>query len=274
MIGFEPIGMFINTNNTIYINDRNNSRVQLLFDGNTIPMTIDSKGLNFSGGIFVTDNGDIYLDNGNSSGRVDRWSKNWTSRETVMYVTSSCYGLFVDTNNSLYCSLHYDHRVIKRSLFDDINSTKTIAGNGTPSNRPDTLHLPAGIFVHTNFSLYVADYHNQRIQLFQPGESRGITLVGSEISESLRLKNPTSITMDADDYLYIADRRYSSILRFGPNGLHCIIGCSGKNGSEPNRLNLPFSISFDSYGNIFVLDEFNHRTQKFLLARNSCGESF
>jgi hypothetical protein len=266
--------MFIDINNTIYVNDRDNNGVQLLSEKSNTLTTVNVTGLNSSSGIFVTSNGDIYLDNGVFNGRVDKWSKNTGTVAPVMYVESSCYGLFVDTNNSVYCSLHDEHRVVKRSLLDNINTTTTIAGNGTRGNRANMLHSPIGIFVRTNFSLYVADYFNNRIQLFQPGQRNGITIVGSKISESLKLRDPTSITVDGNDYLYIVNQGHSNILRLGPHGLDCVVECSGESGSKPNQLNAPFSISFDTYGNIFVLDEENHRIQKFALARNSCSKSY
>ena len=172
-----------------------------------------------------------------------------------MYVQTACYTLFIDTKNSLYCSLYYEHRVVKRSLLDDINSTKTIVGNGTPGNAPNMLNFPTGIFVHTNFSLYVAEYNNHRIQLFHPEQSIGITVVGRKSPGGIILAHPTGITVDANDYLYIANRHDSSILRFGLDGVRCVVGCTGSHGSEPNQLHAPFSISFDTHGNIFVLDE-------------------
>ena len=271
-IGPSSIIMFIDTNNTIYVSNRRNNQVRVLYEGNTTATIIISTGLYDSHGMFVATNGDIYLDNGQLHHRVDKWSKNSASMETVMYVQTVCYTLFVDTNNSLYCSLYYEHRVVKRSLLDDINSTKTIAGNGTPGNTPNMLNLPTGIFVHTNFSLYVADHANHRIQLFHPEQSIGITVVGSESPGGIILANPTGIIVDANDYLYIANRHDSSILRFGLDGVRCVVGCTGSHGSESNQLNAPFSISFDTHGNIFVLDENNDRIQKFLLSRNYCGK--
>jgi len=51
----------------------------------------------------------------------------------------------------------------------------------------------------------------------------------------------------------------------------CIFGCSGNSGSSSSHLNRPQMMFFDTNGNIFVTDVGNHRIQKFVLARNSCG---
>ncbi|CAF4443303.1 unnamed protein product, partial [Adineta steineri] len=39
-------------------------------------------------------------------------------------------------------------------------------------------------------------------------------------------------------------------------------------------LNTPGTLRFDSYGNLFVADRFNHRVLKFILASNSCRLSY
>ncbi|CAF4408868.1 unnamed protein product, partial [Adineta steineri] len=56
------------------------------------------------------------------------------------------------------------------------------------------------------------------------------------------------------------------------NGFRCIAACSGA-GSTATQLYYPLAISFDSYGNIYVADQYNHRIQMFLIATNSCGKS-
>jgi hypothetical protein len=264
--------MFIDIYNNIYINDRHNSRVRLWSETTANWTIIISQNLNYSSGIFVTNNGDIYIDNGAYNGRVDKWSKDLMSRELVMYVNSSCFGLFVDMNDTLYCSLPNEHRVIKHLLGSGPNVTITVAGDGTPGKTSTTLNFPIGIFVDRDFNLYVADTINNRIQFFKHGQLDGVTLVGSEVLGSVMLYHPTSITVQDDGYLFIVDRLNHSILRFRSNESHCVIGCSGIYGAAPNQLNLPYSISFDTHGNIFVLDENNHRIQKFLLERNICGK--
>jgi hypothetical protein len=63
------------------------------------------------------------------------------------------------------------------------------------------------------------------------------------------------------------------IVGSGPNGFHCLVGCSISPGSASNQLNNPWSLSFDSYGNMFITDGGNNRIQKFVLSTNSCGRS-
>ncbi|CAF3709000.1 unnamed protein product [Rotaria socialis] len=266
MIGLSTIGMFIDTDNAIYVNDQETNSVQIWYERKTEPMIIKPENLNASKGIFVTNDGDIYLDNGELTGRVDKCSKSSNSSVPVMYVNGSCFGLFVDRDKNLYCSLRDQHRIVKRSLCCDSNtSTTTVAGNGANGSAPNMLNQPSGIFVDIKLNLYVADYGNNRIQLFEYGELSGRTLVDGSL-----LNGPTDIKVDADGNLFIVDQGNHRIVRFGSNGLYCIIGCSGANGAESDQFNLPFALAFDTYGDIFVLDGDNRRIQKFRLARNAC----
>jgi len=60
---------------------------------------------------------------------------------------------------------------------DRNSSIKTVlAGVGFPGSDAHMLDTPLGIFVNTDFDLYVADTYNHRIQLFRPGEIYGRTV--------------------------------------------------------------------------------------------------
>ena len=114
---------------------------------------------------------------------------------------------------------------------------------------------------------------NNRVQMFQPGELNGITVAGSgSLNTTIILDNPTSVILDADGYLFIMDKSNYRIVGSGPYGFRCLVGCSTGQGSASNQLSTVFSISFDSYGNIYVADFGNKRIQKFLLVANSCGK--
>ncbi len=129
--------------------------------------------------LFVTINGDIYVENGLSNRRVDKSTLNTTQSITVMDVMESCWGLFVDLNDNLYCCMNYKHQVIKKSLNSTTDTSTIAAGNGSGGLLPNTLFFPSGIFVDINFDLYVADSGNSRIQRFKSGELNATTLAGT-----------------------------------------------------------------------------------------------
>lgn len=188
-----------------------------------------------------------------------------------MYITQRCYGLFIDINNTLYCSLNGLHQIVAKSVDDITNTLRIVAGTGCPGSGSNLLNSPCGIFIDINFNLYVADGANNRIQLFPSGQLNGTTVAGNGASGTITLNYPKSVILDADGYLFIVDSNNHRIIGSGPTGFRCIVGCTGTSGSSSNQLYNPQTIAFDSYGNIFVTDYSNSRIQKFLLAYNSCG---
>jgi hypothetical protein len=224
--------------------------------------------------LFVTSNDDIYIDDGEFNGRVQKWIAKSNTTVTVMNVNSPCFGLFVDTNDTLYCSMQLNNKVVKRSLNDpEMTSVIVAAGTGFQGSAFNELSRPAGIFVDVNFDLYVADCGNHRVQLFQSGKLNGITVAGSTSSNpTINLYCPTGIVLDAEKYLFIVDQNNHRIVGSGLNGFRCLVECYGQ-GSQSNRLNYPFSLSFDRSGNMFVADLGNNRIQKFEYLEKSCGMS-
>jgi hypothetical protein len=189
-----------------------------------------------------------------------------------MNVNSACSGLFVDINDNLYCSMQNHHQVVK-GWWNGSEMTSTVAaGTGIRGSASNELGFPMGIFIDVNLDLYVADCQNDRVQLFQSGQSHGITVAGSESSNpTISLRCPSGIVLDAEKYLFIVDQKNGRIVGSGPNGFRCLVGCHGK-GSQSNQLYSPFTLSFDSFGNIFVTDLSNHRIQKFQYLKNSSGK--
>ncbi|CAF1590599.1 unnamed protein product, partial [Adineta steineri] len=160
LIGTYPYGLFVDTNNTVYVADRLNNRVQIWLNNSATPTSTISGGLNTSYSLFVTDNRDIYVDNGYANNRVDKWAFNSNSSVPTMYNCGPCFGLFIDINNMLYCSLYSSNKVISQSLNTHLNIWNTVAGTGTAGSTPSTLNAPCDIFVDNNLNLYVADNFN------------------------------------------------------------------------------------------------------------------
>ncbi|CAF4342169.1 unnamed protein product, partial [Adineta steineri] len=170
------------------------------------------------------------------------------------------------------CSVRHRHIVTKKLSNNSANTTTTIAGNGIAGSGPYMLNIPRGIFVDVGLNLYIADCGNNRVQLLQQGYTNMTTVVGYGSNQTIRLQCPTSVVLDADGYLFIADYYNQRIIGSNANGYRCILGCTNGNGSASNQLSQPWSLSFDSYGNIYVNDAGNSRLQKFLFISNSCDE--
>lgn len=221
--------------------------------------------------LFPTTNEEIYIDDGSSYNRVDKWNVRQSVAMPVMYVCSPCYDLFVSVSNFLYCSMHDDHQVVAKHLSNVLSPFTIVAGKGIAGSTSSMFNYPNGIFVDTNQDLYVTDCFNHRVQRFPLGQLDGITAVGSAAPGTIALQCPTAIVVDADKYFFIVDHFNHRIVGSGSNGFRCVCGCSGGSGAAANQLLFPISLSFDSYGNIYVADRGNNRIQKFILATNSCG---
>ena len=268
-----PFGVFVDRNNTVYFATYFYQRISVWTGGSLNPTRNIAATLGRTYGIFVTNTGDIYFDDGMDHYQINRWSSNGANFAPVMYVNNSCCGVFIDTNNSLYCSLESGHRVIKRSLNSSTNAAVIAAGTGVRGSTSSGLSSPQGIFIDIYFNLYVADCDNNRIQRFQWNSYNGTTLVGNGASGTINLQCPSGVVLDADGYLFIVDSYGHRIIGSGPNGYRCLVACSGM-GSTSTQLAYPRTLSFDSHGNMFVTDWNNARIQKFFLASNlTCSKS-
>jgi len=269
LVGRYPYGIFVNTNNSIYIPSRYTGQIHIWQNENHLnPTKTISVNLSMPTAIFVTINGDIYVDDVNSH-RIVKWiaeNETWTS---VMNDTPQCTGLFIDIYENLYCSMFYNSRVGKTW---SNGTTIIVAGTGVQGSSSDLLKNPWGIFVDINSDLYVADSGNNRIELFRWNQRNGSILVGKDSSTvTIELNEPSGIVLDGDRHLFIVDRGNNRIIGSDENGFRCIFGCSGERGPTNDKLYYPIGMSFDSYGNIYVTDINNHRIQK-IVKINNCGK--
>jgi len=224
--------------------------------------------------VFVAEVGDIYFGYTlNSTSGIQKLTSNLTNSVSVMETDSRCYDVFINKDNYIYCSIDDHHKVVRKSLNDTLNSTRTIAGTGNAGSTSYMLHTPNGIFVDTNIDLYVADYENNRIQLFHKEQPNAITVAGSgSLNVTITLYCPIHVVLDMEKYLFIVDQFNHRIIGSNEDGFHCIVGCTGSSGSSANTLYRPSSMAFDSFGNIYVVDQSNNRIQKFLRLNNTLSK--
>ena len=231
-----------------------------------------SNGLSAPRGIFLKNNGDLFVNYNTPPTQVDKWTVNATIGVPAMYTSNVCYSIFIDIADYVYCSTESPHQVAKKSLNSVINTLIIVAGNGTAGSGANMINGPRGMFVDTNLNLYLADCWNSRIQFFQSDQLNGTTVPINGFNGIFTLNTPTDVTLDGDGYLFIVDHYNHRILGSGPEGFRCVAGCTGTNGSAANQFLLPHTLSFDSFGNLFIIDIGNIRVQKFNLIANECGE--
>lgn len=154
-----------------------------------------SSNLNAPKCTFVTENYDFFVDNGRNH-RIDKYLSNSSLNPFLITVPGQCTGLFIDHNNTIYCSLNNLHKITSGFLVSGMNLSRIIAGNGTQGSTSDLLKYPNGIYVDGNFTLYVADSGNHRIQRFDQGQTNGVTFVGTGGIYSFNLQGPFGIAFD------------------------------------------------------------------------------
>ncbi|UJR06642.1 hypothetical protein I4U23_010926 [Adineta vaga] len=250
-IGLKPSSIFINEKNLIYSLNQEKKEILIWNESNIQSSIILPSDFSDSYSLFVALNGDIYIDNG-INGRIKKWTLNTKIFTTEAIVSSSCFGLFIDRDDHLYCSMPKNHQVIKRNLNEVILTMITVAGTGDQGSTSDTLNKPHEIYVDTDFNTFVADCGNNRIQRFESGKISGKTEVGDTLSAQHQypLACPTSITLDFQQFLFIVDSDNDRILRSGTNGVHCVVGCNGIT-IKSTELSSPSDLAFDSFGNMF-----------------------
>ena len=270
-IGSSPDFLFVDGLNTFYVLGLTRNTIFVWPQGSSVITQNISGSFNRSLSMFVALNGDIYFDNGFARGRVEKWSFSTSTITPVLSVNGSCAGLFIDQNDTLFCSLSNLHQVVKSSLDNNLNTSSIAAGMGIAGSTATMLNAPQGIYVDANLNLYVADCGNDRVQLFASMQLSAMTVAGNGSSGTMALDCPTSITFDLDGYLFVVDSFNHRIIGSGPSGFRCVAGCSGP-GSTSSQLSFPQSIAFDSYGNMLINDRNNSRIQRFQLLPSPCRE--
>ncbi|UJR24498.1 hypothetical protein I4U23_005873 [Adineta vaga] len=260
-----PFGIAFDGNGYLYIVERSSSRV--IGSGPngfrciircSVSTGSASNQLYYPSSLSFDSTGNLYVaDTGNL--RIQKY----------LLSTNSC----LETTPVTYSSASYSHRVIKLSLSNVTNSWIAVAGNGSNGLASNMLDVPKGIFVDDDFNLYVADWRNDRIQFFQTETLNGTTLAGNGAPNTIALYAPTDVILDADRNIFITDWANHRIVRSGPNGFQCIIGCYNPYGSAANQFRYPISLAFDRIGNIYVTDNQNDRIQKLILIDNSFVET-
>ena len=119
---------------------------------------------------------------------------------------------------------------------------------------------PTEMALDSNDNVYVADYNNHRVQVFDDGGDFQSTF-GSQGSGNGQFDKVGGVAIDSSGYIYVADPGNDRIQKFDSE--HNFVAILGSYGTGPGQFNYPFGITIDKNGNFFVTDTDNHRIQKF-----------
>lgn len=124
---------------------------------------------------------------------------------------------------------------------------------GTPGDQPGEFHSPIGIAIDALDRIYVTEFHNHRVQVF---DTDGHSLRTIPLSSQ-----PGGIAVDAQGRIYVALMLEHKVQVFDAEGKQVLEW--GKAGGGDGEFNQPGGIAIAADGSVVVVDQANHRLQRF-----------
>ena len=154
-----------------------------------------------------------------------------------------------DRTGRLIVSEMYNHRM---QVFDADGHHQRFIGDGQGS-QDGQLENPWGLALNEQGRLFVADFNNQRVQIFGLEDGR---LKGKIKLES----NPQCVSIGANNELFVSlsSNQIAVVSADGQLTAHF-----GSEGSGDGQLNSPIGLAINSRGDLFVGDSANHRMSVF-----------
>gem|GEM_PF-426707 len=151
------------------------------------------------------------------------------------------------------------------------------AGTNDGTGSAARFHVPIGIAVDTNGSVYVGDTDNNAIRKISP-DGTVVTFAGTigpdghgtndGLGTAAQFYGPQGVTIDPSGNVFVADNINSTIRQITPAGLVTtyvgtpgLVGSSDGTGSDAG-FNAPFGIAADKDGNIYIGDSGNCTIRK------------
>ncbi|CAF4963749.1 unnamed protein product [Rotaria socialis] len=206
----------------------------------------------------------IICDRGNR--RVVRWSRrSGTTQGEILINNIDCNGVAMDDQRYLYVSDWKKHEV-RRYQLGEKNGTLVAGGNGE-GNGLNQLNFPAYLFVDRQQNVYVSDNNNHRVMKWNKGAKEGFVVAGGQGQGNAltQLYCPNGIFVDTLGTLYVADTLNHRVMRWTQGDKKqstVIVGGNGW-GEGANQFSIPYGLSFDRHGNLYVADRDNSRVQRF-----------
>ena len=120
---------------------------------------------------------------------------------------------------------------------------------------------PAGLFITRDGMIYVADYNNQRVQIYNSNRVYVATLgvTGVAGSDNAHFRDPNDVVVDGRGYIYVSENSNYRVQVFDANRNYLrTIGVTGEGGDGFDHLNGPYHLAVDAYNNLYVSSAWNH----------------
>ena len=172
--------------------------------------------------------------------------------------------------------LYVADQPLGRILKIDLGTGARVAAWGQTGNGPLEFNSPYGVAVDpTSHDLYIAERGNHRIQRIT---NTGKFVMGwGELGTAPgQFDSPIGVAADASGNVYVVDHMNSRVEKFhvqqsGTSWNVQFVTAWGGYGAAPGQFNMPYGITLDSKGVLWVADARNHRLQKFDTNGNFIG---
>ncbi|CAF3770658.1 unnamed protein product [Rotaria socialis] len=265
----EPRCVYVDANDTVYVCDTINARIQKWTKGAVLGTTVA----------------------GGSEGANSNQLK-------------KPRGLTFDQNGNMYVADTENHRVQRFRPPSNIGTTVAGSTTGSSGNSDSLLDLPTNVVVDNSGNLYITDYNNKRVMKYPSNTSSGIIAFGSvsfskpygiafqsnstnqfyvsdegnknaagwtsgvstpsaTYGSSSTFNQATSVAVDWYNNLYVADTNLNRVTMFcvGSSTEKTVIG--GTSGSTPSLIETT-GIAFDSKMNLYVTSKTPPAVYKYL----------
>lgn len=174
-----------------------------------------------------------------------------------------------DTNtNALYIADSFNCRIM-HYLFNATSGIK-VAGGNTCGYNYTLLNYFWGMYVDfVTQRFIVANSYGRNVIQWPFGANNWTQLAGTlgvSGATSTTFIEPSDVTLDPMSNIYVADQNAHRIQFFwaGESNGTAIAGVTSISGNNATLLNVPSSLILDNQLNMYVVDRWNHRVQKFL----------
>ncbi|HEU0190283.1 MAG TPA: serine/threonine-protein kinase PknD [Mycobacterium sp.] len=193
---YQPQGVVVDSNDTVYVSDFNN-RVVKLTAGSNNQIVLPFTGLNYPEGVAVDNAGGVYVaDRGNN--RVLKLPAGANTATALPFSgLSHPDGVAVDRSGTVYVADTDNNRVVKLA-----------AGSSDQQVLPFTgVSVPWGVAVDDNGGVYVTEHDANKVLKLPAGASTSTTLPFSG------LNTPLDIAVDKNGTVYVADRGNNRVVK-------------------------------------------------------------